>query len=271
MKKIIFILIIFTLTTVSTGQEYLSSSFRTQSYYGFSGLTFIPNTQVTPPDIFGISYSSKPSKGSSINLLPYSLRVNYGFGFNRVEVGVTNTPFYASERIYGGVSVSHGIPDVDIPVPLYPSIKYQMMPMTSDNYHVAMAIGFSLPYGGYYVVDKFFDVTWVDLTVHSGVASKLTSYHVFAGLTATFGRRFGQIRRDFNLEMLFEMAWGGSLKELDKKEESFLSLSFRHAWTPELYITTFIRYDNQPLYNEEEDPIEAPTIRMGLGLDFHWN
>ena len=271
MKTIIFVFSLFTLTLSCFGQEYLSSSFRIQSYYGFSGLSFLPNTQVSPPGNIGISYTSTPSQGAEINLLPYSLRINYGLNFNRVEVAVTNTPFYASERFYNGVSISHGVPNFELPVPVFPSIKYQMMPMTADNYHVAMAIGFSMPYGGYYVVDKFFDATWFDLTVHTGVASKLTSYHVFAGLTTTFGHREGEIRRNFNLEMLIELAWGGSLKELNKKEESFVALSFRHAWTNSLFITTFIRYDNQPLIQSDEETIPGPTTRMGLGLDFQWN
>ncbi len=142
--------------------------------------------------------------------------------------------------------------------------------MDEDNFNVAMAIGFALPYGGYYVVDKFFPVSFFDLTVHTGVGTKLTTYHVFAGITGTFGNRRGKINRDFNLEMLLEAAWGGSLKQIDKKEESFISLSFRHAWTSSLYITTFVRYDNQPLMQDSEITSDGPITRMGIGLDYFW-
>jgi hypothetical protein len=79
----------------------------------------------------------------------------------------------------------------------------------------------------------------------------------------------GEIQRGFNLEMLVEAAWGGSLKELDKKEEAFVSLSFRHAWTPALFITTFIRYDNQPLTKDGEMFSAGPTTLMAVGLDYH--
>jgi hypothetical protein len=143
------------------------------------------------------------------------------------------------------------------------------MPMNSINYYVGMAIGFALPYGAYYVADKYIDLSYFDVTIHTGVATKLTTYHIFAGFTFTFGNRIGEIQRGFNLEMLVEAAWGGSLKELDKKEEAFVSLSFRHAWTSTLFIKTFIRYDNQPLTNNGEIVSNGPTTLMAVGLDYH--
>jgi hypothetical protein len=252
------------------GQERQGASFYTQSYYGFTGLTFIPNAQVFPEKRFGASYSSEPSLGSNLNLQPFSLRLIYGFKGNQVEISATNTPFYASERMYKGVSISYGVPDFEIIMPVFPALKYQIMKMHSSNYYVGMATGFSLPYGAYYVADKFFDVSLFDLTIHTGVGTKLTTYHVFAGLSFTFGNRLGEIQRGFNLEMLLEAAWGGSLKQLDKKEEAFVSLSFRHGWTSELYITTFIRYDNQPLTEAEEEISSGPTTLMAVGLEYHF-
>jgi hypothetical protein len=270
MKIIIIFLFITSITFSVLGQERLGSSYYTQSYYGFSGLTFIPNSQIFSGSKFGFSYYSEPSNGSNLNLLPYSLNFIYGFRGNQVETAITNTPFYSSDRLYNGVGVEHGIPDYNLIIPVYPTIKYQIMPMNSSNYQVGMAIGFALPYGAYYVADKFFDVKIFDLTLHTGVGTKLTTYHVFAGFTFTFGNRLGQIQRGFNLEMLVEAAWGGSLKELDKKEEAFISFSFRHAWTSALFIKTFIRYDNQPFTKEGEVFIEGPTTLMAVGLDYHF-
>jgi hypothetical protein len=51
----------------------------------------------------------------------------------------------------------------------------------------------------YYVADKFFDVKAFDITIHTGVGTKLSTYHVFAGLTFTFGNRMGEIQHGFNL------------------------------------------------------------------------
>jgi len=269
MKTIIIIISIMGFTFSVLGQERIGSCFYTQSYYGFSGLSFIPSSQIFPGGKFGLSYYSEPSKGSNLNLLPYSLNIIYGFGGNQVEAATTNTPFYSSERLYNGVGIEHGIPDYDFIMPLYPTVKYQIMPMRGSNYHVGMALGFALPYGAYYVADKYFNVTIFDMTIHTGVATKLSTYHVFAGFTFTFGNRLSQIQRGFNLEMLVEAAWGGSLKELDKKEETFVSLSFRHAWTSALFIKTYIRYDNQPLTKDGDVISDAPTTLMAIGLDYH--
>jgi hypothetical protein len=271
MKLLIFITSILLVFASVQGQDRTGSSFRTQSYYGFSGLMFIPSTQITKPGQAGIGYSSRPSIGSELSLIPYSVRINYGLGQKSIELGVTNTPLYSSERIYSGVSLNHGVSDFNMALPLFPSIKYLLMPMARDNYQVAMSLGFALPYGVYYVVDKHVNVNFFDLTVHTGVATKLTTYHVFAGITTTFGNRIGQIQRDFNLEMLLEAAWGGSLKQLDKKEESFISMAFRYAWTNSLYIKTFLRYDNQPLIENGEEVDPGPVTLVGLGLDYQWN
>jgi hypothetical protein len=268
MKTIVIILNIFLLTICTLGQERVGSSFRSQSYYGFSGLTFIPTAQVTPAGQLDISYSSKPVAGKDLNLVPFSVRIGYGPQVKGVELAITNTPLYSSRRDLDGVSIKHGLSNAELVVPFFPSVKYQLMPMVRDNYNVSMAIGFAYPYGGYYVVDKFFDVSYFDITVHTGVATKLTTYHVFSGFTFTFGDRLDETQRNFGLEMLIEAGWGGSLKQLDQKEESFVSLSFRQAWTSALFITTFFRLDNQSLMKDGEKLGESPTLRMGVGLDY---
>jgi hypothetical protein len=270
MKTIRFIILILILISYSYGQKHQGCSFYTLSYYGFSGLTFTPSSQVFCENQLGVSYFSEASKGANLTLLPHSIGLIYGFSGQPIELAITNTPFYASDRMYGGVEISHGVSGFQYALPIFPSIKYQIMPMNQANYNVGMAIGFALPYGAYYVADKYLNVKYFDMAVHTGVATKLTTYHVFAGLTFTFGERIGEIQRGFNLEMLVEAAWGGSLKELDKKEESFISLSFRHAWTSALFIKTYIRYDNQALTNSGEEVSGATTVLMAVGLDYHF-
>ena len=114
MRTISFSLFLIILVVSGFSQERIGTSFRTISYYGFSGLTFIPNAQIAPPGQFGISYSSKPSTGDNLNLLPYSVRFSYGTKIAPLEVAVTNTPVYASERMYGGVSVNQGISGIEL-------------------------------------------------------------------------------------------------------------------------------------------------------------
>jgi hypothetical protein len=213
---------------------------------------FIPTAQKISPTHLNISYSTKPNTGSDLTLIPFSVRIVYSPTIEGLELALTNTPYYASAREYEGVSINNTLSDSTISLP------------------ILMAIGIALPYGGYYVVDKFFNLKYFDITVHTGVATKLITYHTFIGLTLTFGQRLGDIQRDFPLDLLLEAGWGGSLKQLDKKEEAFFSVAARQMWTQDLYITTFIRIDYQPLIEEDKIVSNSPTTRMGIGLDYRW-
>ncbi len=245
-----------------------STSFRTPSYYGFSGLSFIPTAQTLAPNAISSGYLSRPSLGEDLTLEPFSATAGYGMQIQGLEVAVTNTPFYASRRKLGGVDIATGIPEFDSPAPIFPSIKFQIMPMIQQNHHVAMAIGFGLPYGAYYVVDKYLDANVVDVTLHTGVGTKLTTYHAFAGVTITFGNRRGETGRDFPVELLLEGSWGGSLKQLSEKEEAFFAASFRFAWTSSLFMTTFLRIDSQPLFDNGVQVADGATRRVGIGLNY---
>lgn len=270
MKQTIVILSIVAWLTTGFSQHYAGSSFSTQSYYGFSGLMFIPTAQTQARSGWSMSYIAKPSVGRDLTLEPFSVSLSYGPPIAGLELAVTNTPLYASTRQFGGVSIDTGLPDLITPAPIFPSMKYQIMPMSEQNFRVAMAVGLALPYGAYYVADKFFDARLFDITVHTGMGTKLTTYHAFAGATFTFGKRTGEINRDFPLEMLVEGSWGGSLKQLDEKEEAFFAVSFRLAWTRSLYMTTFFRMDGQPLLDNDGQRQPSPTKRVGLGLNYAW-
>lgn len=256
-RTTIFCLMTLIISTCAWSQSRMGSSYRTLSYYGFSGLTFIPTTQVIGPKEYSFSYSSRPVFGKNVTLIPYSVRLAQNIG--NVELAVTNTPFYASERSFGGVDPK------TIIAPLVPSIKYQFMPMSADNNYVSMAAGVAMPYGGYYAVDKLIRSNLFDMTVHTGIGTKLTTYHAFAGLTLTFGNRVGDTQRDLPLEIMAESAWGGSLKELTKKEEGFVAFTVRKAWTSKLFIVTFMRMDAQRL---AKDPSQKSPKQVGIGLDF---
>ncbi len=268
MKRTLSAIMMFAWAALGLGQSQAGSTFRTSSYYGFSGLMFIPTAQVQPAMHGNIGYLSKPGPGESLDLIPFSIQI----GFNPLKAGVefalSTTAIYASKKDLGGVEIVNGNPSLSKEIPLFPSFKYQFMPMVRENHQVAMAIGFAFPYGAYYVVDKFFNVRFCDLTVHTGVATKLTTYHAFAGATLTFGERIGEIARDFPFEILLEGGWGGSLKQLNEKEEAFFAVSFRQAWTSSLYIKTFLRIDNQPLVENKTILRAGPTKRMGIGLDY---
>ena len=255
-----WVIFILTVQSWSTyGQNRNGSSFRTQSYYGFSGLTFIPTTQVIMNKEFSVSYSSKPGVGKDVTLIPYSFRVGYGFG-DRAEITGTNTFIYASQRHYGGIELKNSA------VPFIPSVKYRFMSMSESNYYVAMAGGLCSPYGAYYVVDKRVRTMVNDLTVHMGISTKLTTYHVFAGLTFSSIEPEREVDRPFPLELAFEGSWGGSLKRINEKEEQFAAVTIRKAWTKSVFITTFLRFDNQPV--GADVAAKKTTKFVGIGLDY---
>jgi hypothetical protein len=188
-----------------------------------------------------------------------------------LEFAISTTSIYASQKDLGGVDIVIGYPPLSKEIPIFPSIKYQFMEMNRETAYASMAIGFAFPYGAYYVVDKFFNVRFCDIALHSGVATKLTTYNAFAGATLTLGKRTGEITRDFPFEILVEGGWGGSLKQLNEKEEAFFAVSFRQAWTNSLFIKTFIRLDHQPLVDNKIVLYAGPTKRIGIGLDYSWN
>lgn len=236
------------------------------SYFGFSGLMFIPTAQTLAKNDFAFNYKTEPAKGDDLTLAPYSLNFLIAPFMDGLEVAFTNTYIYASNEQFGGVPVQGEMDSTNMVIPVIPSLKYRFMPMSESNFHVSMAIGVGAPYGVYYVVDKFFDLGIADFTMHGGIATKLTTYHAFAGATLALGSRSAAYLRSFPLQFSVEGAWGGSLNQLDEKEEAFLSLSVRHAWTASVVISSFYRVDQQPSVRDGIILDDKPTEKMGLGL-----
>ncbi len=238
----------------------------TPSYYGFSGLMFIPNTNTLASGDWSIGYKTKPGAGEDLTLLPFSVNLLFSPFIEGLEIGLTNTYVYASNRQFGGIPYKGAMDTTNTIIPFIPSIKYRFMPMSSSNFFVSMAFGLGSPYGAYFVLDKFFDLKLLDVMIHTGIGTKLTTYHAFLGTTISLGSRNGQFQRNFPMQLCLEGAWGGSLDQLDEKEEAFLSVSIRHAWTPHLFISAFYRNDQQPSVRNEVIVDEKPTDKMGLGL-----
>ncbi len=235
-------------------------------YYGFSGLSFIPTSQTTSHGRWIVGYRTKPGSGEDLNLLPFSFNVSFAPFTEGLELAFTNTYVYASNRRYGGVPYKESMDSLNTILPIVPSVKYRFMDRTPSNFQVSMAVGVGVPYGAYVVLDKFFDFKVVDVTVHTGIGSKLTTYHAFAGATLAFGNRVGRYGRDFPLQLSVEGAWGGSLDQLDQKEEAFVAVSIRQAWTRSLFLSAFFRIDQQPSVQDGREVLPKPTKKMGLGL-----
>jgi len=265
--KLVKIIIIMTLLSSAVFSQMDTKNSRvTPSYYGFSGLLFIPTAQTLNTGEWGLAYKSKPGAGKYLNLFPFSINFIFSPFMDGLEIGLTNTYIYASHKQFGGVPYREEMDSTNTLIPFIPSVKYRFMPMSESNFQVSMAFGLASPYGAYYVVDKFFNLRFLDITLHAGIGTKLSTYHAFTGATLSFGSRTDSYQRGFPTQLCFEGAWGGSLKQLDEKEEAFYSVSIRHAWTQALFISTFYRVDQQPSIRDGIEVQAKQTKKMGIGL-----
>ncbi len=265
MKYRTSIWLLFIFLTAALGQTSPPAS-GVPSYYGFSGLTFIPTSQTTARGSWTVAYRTKPGSGEDLNLLPFSVNISFAPFTSGLEVAFSNTYVYASNRRFGGVPSQESMDSLNTILPIVPSIKYRFMDRSPSNFQVGMAVGIGMPYGAYVALDKFFDFKVADVTLHTGIGTKLTTYHAFAGATLALGSRMGTYARSFPLQLSVEGSWGGSLDQLDQKEEGFLAVSIRHAWTRTLYLSAFYRVDQQPSVQHGRVLHSKPTKKMGLGL-----
>lgn len=234
-----------------------------QSFFGTTGLSFIPTAEILPPGAMALSYSSEPGVGDDVNLVPYS--VHWGsspknFLGGRVEIAGTNTYLYASAILDTPASV--GVNVQNIGFPLVPSFKYQIVAMDPSTNNSAMAFGITTPYGAFYAYDKYLSVRFLRATLHTGIATKLITYHFFAGATIHFGSQGPDYTHSLPFRLIFEGSWGGSLKNLQEKEESFWAITSVYQWTNSLTLETFVRFDGPYGFNNPS------SKRMGIGLGY---
>ena len=266
MKIIIIFLSVLLLYLNLFSQDVSQNEPVIPTYYGVSGLMFIPTTQTLQKGDWSVGYKTKPGGGDNLTLIPYSVNLLFSPFIEGFEIAITNTYIYASYREFGGVPYKNTLDSVNTKLPIIPSLKYRFMPRSDSNFNVSMALGVCAPYGAYYAVDKFFDLRFFNATTHAGIATKLTTYHAWAGCTFAFGNRTSKYQRDYPTQFCIEGAWGGSLKQLNEKEESFIAFSIRHPWTASLFITAYYRIDQQPATKDDKVVEGEPTHKMGLGL-----
>ncbi len=237
-----------------------------QSFFGTTGLSFIPTAELLPPGTVGASYSTRPAVSSEVNLTPYSVRLGMGFSSKagRMEVAFTNTWLYASTSlglVMGLDTANIGVNVMNTGVPLVPSFKYQVVAMDPATNNSAMAFGLTSPYGVFYAYDKYLSLRFLHVTFHAGIATKLITYHAFTGATVYFGSAGPGYKHSVPIRLMFEGSWGGSLKNLKEKEESFWAVTSIYQWTKNLTLETYVRFDSG--YGPHD-----PSKRMGIGLGY---
>lgn len=233
-----------------------------QSFFGTTGLSFIPTADILSPGAFALSYSSKPGVGDDVNLVPYSVHWGFrprAFLGGRVEIAGTNTYLYASASLDTQANVGGNVKNIGFPI--IPSFKYQIVAMDPSTNNSAMAFGITAPYGAFYTYDKYLSWKLLHATLHTGIASKLVTYHFFAGATVHFGNQGPNYTHSLPFRLIFEGSWGGSLKNLQEKEESFWAITSVYQWTKNLTLEAFVRFDST--YGPDN-----LLKRMGIGLGY---
>ena len=232
------------------------------SYFGVTGLSFIPTSTLQVPGTVALSYSSKPAIKENISLDPYSFQIGYTSKSGKWEVSLTNTYLYANLK--NGVGAQDS---VDIPL-LIPSAKYQLVSYRETEGRTAVSAGFALPYGVFYTYDKHLRLFGAHLTIHTGIATKLTTFHGFTGLSIFFGAEDENYLHSGPIRLHLEGGWGGVTENLQQKEESFFAITTVYRWTDSLNLETWLRFDSEYGIAPETLPAER---KLGIRLAYFIN
>lgn len=244
---IVYLMIIFFSVGLLNAQTKLS-------FFGVSGLSFIPTASISQPGSFAASYSSNPTGRDDVTLYPSSLRMGYTLKSRPLEISFTNTLFYANQ--------TQGVDIQNVIFPMIPSFKYQVVSDDTSGSKSQVAFGLAMPYGAFYVYDRAFGVAGIPIKVHTGVGTKLTTYHAFFGVTLTLGAGQLQDNQPAPFRVSVEGSWGGSLQDLKAMEESFIAATSIYQWTRNITLEVFLRLDAG--YNNSD-----PTRYMGIGLGYN--
>ncbi|MFH1612536.1 MAG: hypothetical protein ABIB46_02205 [bacterium] len=219
-KNVLIFIILFCLSQISFSQS---------TYFGFSGLNFIPTGFATKNGQFNFSYFSRPAQGVNMNLYPYSLNFNFGFSSSNLEVGLTNTPLYEDNFIQNKTK-SQDIKKAsnNMIVPLFPSLKYSLI----QEEECGIALGLCSPYGLYGIIsDK--KPWFLNSKLHLGIHMPF-NLGILLGLECNLQK---------NLKIILEnnFTWA---TELNLKNTSFFSFGLKYNLTSQISTNFVFRINN---------------------------
>lgn len=219
MKKVFLIFIaLFCLSQISFSQS---------SYFGFSGLNFIPTGFGAKNGQINFSYFSEPAQGINMNLYPYSLNFNFGFPNSKLELGLTNTPLY-QDNFLQIKNISQDMKTIsnNIIIPVFPSLKYSVV----QEKECGIGVGVCLPYGIYGIISD--TKPWfLNSKLHLGIHTMPSDLGILLGLECNLQN---------NLKMLLEsnFTWP---TQLNLKNTSFFSVGLKHNLTSHIKINMVFR------------------------------
>jgi hypothetical protein len=207
------------------------------AYEGFEGLNFIPTAYVPPEGEFSLSYSSSPQQTAEMNLIPYSFRIALNVLRPSLELGLTNTPLYRDnflkDKNFPSKIKKYG---TNIILPLYPSLKYQLM----QEGECFLSVGVSLPYGFYGVLSdrkKWFFNSLLHLGLHT--------------LTSRLGVLGGwEYDLQPHLKLILEANFTWATRA-GREDTSFLAGGIKYLFSEQLFVNLVFRRDKKGHQQDE--------------------
>lgn len=230
MKRLIISIIIFGIYSVSAAGL--------SSYYGLSGLNFIPSARTGESLSAEVAVTSAPATASNFSMYPFSVH-GYITLLRGVQIGLTNTYAYYQEhdQLYfdsietkGGGFVAGSKVTV---IPFIPSLKLSFLDTAVPN--GSLGVGFELPFGAFLCFD------------YSLSFSENYSLYIVGGLSSTYLILYGfggvQMDLPYGFSVLVEGAYGGKTDYLTTAQESFTSAGMMYSITENVRMNFVFRID----------------------------
>jgi hypothetical protein len=206
MKKIAILTILACVAAVSPALP---------TYYGLSGLTFLPGARIGGPGSVGLGFRSTPAEARDMTIHPLSFSASFTV-LPYLELGLTNTYQYylQTDLLFLGLPVRGGGFAADrsnLIVPFLPSAKFSFIDAAVPN--GAIAVGFQYPLGAFFCFDYSIPLgAGYGLYLVFGFGTTLETLNPFMGARAEL---------PLGIQVMLEAGYSGMTARLTSSQEIF--------------------------------------------------
>ncbi len=214
MKKFTIALCIFFLSLLALAA--------TPTFYGLSGLTFLPGARIAEPGSFSLAMRSVPAQAQDLTIHPLSFAMQLSV-LPFLELGLTNTYQYYLQHdmaIFGNPVEGSGFRanSSNIFIPVIPSLKFSFLDESVPN--GAIAIGFLYPLGAFFCFDYS-----IPLPADYGLYFLFGFGTTVETLTPFIG---GRAELPFGLDIILEGSYSGMTDQLTSAQEIYFSTTIAY-------------------------------------------
>ncbi|MDP3178070.1 MAG: hypothetical protein Q8M76_09220, partial [Spirochaetaceae bacterium] len=178
------------------------------TYYGLSGMTFLPDARITRQREIALAFRSVPARAEALTIHPLSLGLSVSV-LPFMELGLTNTYRYylQNDQVFLGLPIAgsgFNAATSNIYAPIIPSVKLSFLDEAVPN--GAIAIGFLYPLGTFFCFDYRIPLP-ADYCLYFvfGIGSTINTLTPFGGVKAEL---------PFGVDILLEGAYSGMVEQL---------------------------------------------------------